>query len=104
MLKGYRQQGFTLIELMIVVAIIGVIAAIAYPSYQRNIENTRRTAAQADMMELAQTLERRYTANYSYLDGGDPPALRFEFSPRERGAGEAFYKFELESVAQNSYT
>lgn len=104
MLKRNRQQGFTLIELMIVVAIIGIIAAIAYPSYQRNIENTRRTTAQADMMELAQALERRFTANYTYMDGDDEPALRFDYSPRDQSAAQAFYNFGFESVDRNSYT
>lgn len=100
MQKGYRQQGFTLIELMIVVAILGIIAAIAYPSYQRNIEQTRRTTAQSEMMELAQALERYYTTNYSYAGA----SLRFEYSPRGTPATEAFYQFSLSGVSQNAYT
>lgn len=49
-----RQRGFTLIELMIVVAIIGVIAAIAYPSYQDYVRRGHRANAQAYLLDLAQ--------------------------------------------------
>lgn len=64
--KGRRQQGFTLIELMIVVAIIGIIAAIAYPSYQRYVLNSYRTTASGCVIELAQAMERQFTASMSY--------------------------------------
>ena len=56
----------TLIELMIVVAIIGIISAIAYPAYQNYIQNTRRAAAQGELLELAQWMERQYTVNGVY--------------------------------------
>ncbi|MDF1688495.1 MAG: type IV pilin protein [Cycloclasticus sp.] len=61
------QKAFTLIELMIVVVIIGVLAAIAYPSYVDNTRTANRTAAQADLMQLASFMERRFTENNSYL-------------------------------------
>lgn len=60
------QQGFSLIELMISVAIIGVIASIAYPSYQGFMVNTNRGAAQADLMSLAAAMERHKAASFSY--------------------------------------
>jgi type IV pilus assembly protein PilE len=98
-----HDAGFTLIELMIVVAIIGIIAAIAYPSYLDNVRDTRRAATQADLMELAQWMERQYSANFSYLDGsGNAPTLPFTQSPRN---GTAFYVISFDgSVAANTYT
>ncbi|MEW6132410.1 MAG: type IV pilin protein [Pseudomonadota bacterium] len=59
--------GFSLIELMAVIVIIGILAAIAYPNYQDYVRATRRAAAAADLMENAQFLERYYTENYTYV-------------------------------------
>lgn len=61
-----KLAGFTLIELMIVVAIVGILAAIAIPSYQNYILQSRRTAAINGVMELASRESRFYTANNTY--------------------------------------
>ena len=61
-----KSRGFTLIELMIVVAIAAILAAIAYPSYQEYVQRTRRTQAKADLTEIAQMLERELTVARSY--------------------------------------
>ena len=60
------KQGFTLIELMIVVAIIGILAAIAYPSYAAYKIRTDRTDTQAEMIEIARTLANFRMANNNY--------------------------------------
>ncbi|WP_416361406.1 type IV pilin protein [Marinobacter sp.] len=94
-----RDAGFTLIELMIVVAIIGIIAAIAFPSYQNQVEQTRRTAAKSDLLELAQWMERRYSNGFDYRDAGNAPTLPFDQSPQ---TGTAFYNISFDGAVTRS--
>ncbi len=60
------QLGFTRIELMVTVALVAVLASIAYPSYRDFIDRGRRAEAQAQLMQSAQWMERFYAENYSY--------------------------------------
>jgi len=60
------QLGFTLVELMITVAIVAILAAIAYPSYTQQIMRSRRTEGRAALMQNAQTLEKCFTVSGTY--------------------------------------
>ncbi len=91
-MKTHQQAGFTLIELLITVAIIGIIAAIAFPLYQNQVERTRRTTATADLLELSQWMERRYSNGFDYRDAGNNPTLPFTQSPQN---GTAFYNISF---------
>jgi type IV pilus assembly protein PilE len=67
-----KQSGFSLIELLIVVAIIGILAGIAYPNYQEYIARARRADAKTVLLENAQFLERFYTQNGTYVGAALP--------------------------------
>ncbi|MGM0832320.1 MAG: type IV pilin protein [Pseudomonadota bacterium] len=69
-----RQHGFTLVEMLITVAIIGIVAGIAYPSYTRYVERSLRTDAHAGLLQAASELERCYSRQYAYTDCTFTPA------------------------------
>ncbi len=68
-------HGFTLIELMITVAIIAILAAVALPSYQGYVQRTNRAVAAGCLQEMAQHMERRYTTTMAYNSPATLPAL-----------------------------
>ena len=82
------KNGFTLIELMIVVAIMGILAAVAYPSYRQHVIKSNRVDAEKNLLELTQWMERFYTENGRYDQDTGATAvtidsLPFKKSPKE---------------------
>lgn len=94
-----KSKGFTLIELMIVVAVVAILAAIALPSYQEQVRKSRRAQARADLAEIVQGLERSFTVNRGY----DKYDLPFNQSPREAADGAGFYGIKIEPKEVTTY-
>lgn len=95
--------GFTLVELMIVVFIITLLAAIAYPTYMDQVVRVRRDAAKTCLSESAQFMERFYTTNLRFDQtlAGVPVAL----PPCNSGTDVTnFYTITLSAVGQRNYT
>jgi type IV pilus assembly protein PilE len=76
-------RGFTLIELMIVVAIVAILAAVAYPTYRDSVERARRADAKSVLMEAAQWIERQYTLSNAYNKLGDGSVLNTAALPAQ---------------------
>jgi len=90
-----HSAGFSLLELMVVVVVIAIIAAIAYPNYRESVLKSRRGQAKADLVEMAQILERRHTVENAYPDEipnlSDSSALEhYEFELEVAAGGQAF--------------
>lgn len=65
-----RQSGFSLIEIVVAIAVVGILASIAYPTYTASVRKTRRAEAEAQLVNWAQQLERYFSVNATYV-GGD---------------------------------
>ena len=104
-----EERGFTLIELMIVVAIVGILAAIAYPSYQSSVEKSRRSDAQAALTAFSAAMERHYTDNgSSYLgaaaSGADTGAPDIFPTQAPLDGSTKFYDLTIGAATRNTYT
>lgn len=87
-----KNKGFTLIELMIAVAVVAILAAIAMPSYQGYVQRSARANAQSDLMTAASRMERLKAQNFTYKTASAPFATT---SPSDAPAGTEKYTLSL---------
>lgn len=93
------QRGFTLIEIMVVVSIVGILVAIAVPSYQDSVRKSRRAQAKSDLVEVAQAMERYYNANGSSYIGANLATIWAAQSPKQ---GTASYNLSFDGAVTSS--
>ena len=93
-----RRQGFTLIEVMIVVVVVAILSAIALPNYTEYVRRSRRAEAQTQILQAAQFLERRYTTTGNY--GTALPTDLAQSPP----SGTAMYTIALATNAPTNTT
>lgn len=119
-----RNSGFTLVELMIVVAIVGILATIALPSYRNHIIRSNRAAAQSEMLAIANREQQYLLANRVYADwatlgyslapevsknyntpvitvgAGTVPSFTITFTPKETQASDGNLTVTSEGVKE----
>ncbi|NGY06278.1 type IV pilin protein [Solimonas terrae] len=107
--RSKSRAGFTLIELVVVVAIVGILAAIAYPSYVKSITRTQRRAGEACLSNYATYMERLYTTTLRYdkdasgnnFNSAALQALNMDCASAQNTGKN--YSYVFESVTQSTY-
>jgi len=94
-LNSKNAGGFTLIELMVVIAVIGILAAIAYPAYNDHVNRSKRAEGKAALANAAQRMERCYTQNNAYTAACFGGAFNTE---------SGYYSVSLSAVTATTYT
>jgi type IV pilus assembly protein PilE len=103
---GGGPAGFTLIELVIAVAIVGILAAIAYPSYQGYVIRARRADAQGALVSLAAAMEIYFADNNTYV-GADPGAgtvAHADWAPMDSPRADRAYTLTVPTATASAYT
>lgn len=106
-----KQAGITLVELMIVVAILAMIAAFAYPSYERYVTNSKRTAATSALLQIADRQQQFFMDNKTYANdltdlgfAANPWVIADDGTASTAGNTESVYTIALSNVAATTFT
>jgi type IV pilus assembly protein PilE len=106
-----KQKGFTLVELMIAIVIIGILASIAYPSYQDHVAKSRRADAKGALTSFANAMERHFTETGQYTG-----AAGTNLAPVNTGApwifptksplegADVYYNLAIDAASATTYT
>lgn len=93
-MRSKQSHGFTLVEVMIVLGILGILGGLIYPSYQGAVRKTKRTEGKAALLQLMQQQERYFSQHGSYLAFSsaslDAEAKRFKWFSGDNSAGSAY--------------
>ena len=104
-----KVKGFTLVELMVTVAIVGIITVVAFPSYQGFIQSTNRGVAQADLMSLAAAFERHKAASFTYKGAAESsndtgkPEIFHKHSPSNESYDDRQYDLYISEASGSAY-
>ena len=103
-----KSHGFTLQELMICIAIVGILSSFAIPSYQSSIKKTRRGDVQGVLMGFSGAMERFYTENYTYVGSTastppEAPISSLYASEAPLNGGTKYYDLTVESATASAY-
>ena len=106
-----RQRGVTLLELMIVVAIVAIISAFAFPSYMQYVVNTKRTVASSALLQIADRQQQFFMDNKQYADdltdlgfAANPLVLADTGNSTTASDSDAAYSISVSNVAVTTYT
>ena len=107
----YRQRGVTLLELMIVVAIVAIISSIAFPSYMQHVVNTKRTVATSALLQIADRQQQFFMDNKTYSSdltvlgfASNPLVLTDNGNSTTAGDSDAAYSISVSNAAVTTYT
>ncbi|SDB02672.1 type IV pilus assembly protein PilE [Desulfonatronum thiosulfatophilum] len=96
-----RIKGFTIIEVLIVVAILGVLAAIAIPAVTKYTTNARRADGKTALVAAAQAMERYYTNNYTY---GEMNAGTYDGASIPVKSDQSYYNITVTHANATAFT
>jgi type IV pilus assembly protein PilE len=94
-MRSQRTRGFTLVEILVVMVIVAILAAIAVPSYRQYVVRSNRSAAQSQMMDIANREQQFLLADRAYADKASLVASGYVLSPEV----SKFYTWDVETPA-----